>query len=92
MTFGQLMGFVRENFPGDVKRNGSILKALLKRWGAIEVEYMVRGAAKLGWKDLRALHSKEDVGRRVALQAFWADQKREKAPEALKAIFRRMTQ
>lgn len=71
MTFGQLMAFVRVSFPSDVARNGSIVKALIRKYGADEVEVMVQGAAQLGWTDLRALNAAEGVGRRWATAAYW---------------------
>lgn len=71
MTFGQLMAFVRTSFPSDAARNGSICKALIRKYGADEVEVMVQGAAQLGWKDLRALNAAEGVGRRWATAAYW---------------------
>jgi len=70
------MAFVRERFPSDPKRNGSILRQLWKRYGPSEVEVMVKGAAQLGWKDLRGLYSKEGIGRRWAQSAYWNQEKR----------------
>lgn len=85
------MAFVREKFASDPKRNGSILKQLWKRYGPSEVEVMVKGAALLGWKDLRGLWSKEGIGRRWAQTAYWNQQKkRAPVPQALKDIFRSM--
>jgi len=70
------MAFVRERFASDPKRNGSILRQLWKRYGPSEVEVMVKGAALLGWKDLRGLYSKEGIGRRWAQTAYWNREKR----------------
>lgn len=72
MTFGQLMAFVRVSFPSDPARNGSIVKALLRKWGERDVEAMVKGAALLGWRDLRAINSADGVGRRWSQAAFWS--------------------
>jgi hypothetical protein len=77
----------RENLP----RNGSITKRLVKKFGVQEAEYMIRGAALLGWKDLRGLYSKEGIGRRWALTAWWHRQKRAPADlERLGAAFKRL--
>lgn len=85
MSFGQLMAFVRERFASDPRRNGSILKQLWKRFGPDEVEIMVKGAALLGWKDLRGLYAKEGIGRRWAQTAYWHQQKRAPA-ETLESV------
>src|SRR5690242_18700154 len=55
VSFGQLMAFVRASFPSDVARNGSVVKQLWKKWSPQDVEAMVKGAALLGWRDLRAI-------------------------------------
>ena len=70
------MAFVRTHFDGDVKRNGSILKALVRRWGIQETNYMVRGANLLHWPSLYALNAEEGIGRRWAVAAFWDSQKK----------------
>ena len=82
------MAYVRVQFPGNDKRNGSILKYLLMKWGAREVEQMLRGAARLGFEDLRPLYSRSGDGRRTALAAYFGEQKRAKAPESLRSIFK----
>lgn len=86
MSFGQLMAFVRERFPSDPRRNGSILKQLWKRYGPNEVEVMVRGAAQLGWKDLRGLWSKEGIGRRWAQAAYWQRENKAPAKHSLESV------
>lgn len=86
MSFGQLMAFVRANFASDPRRNGSILKQLWKRWGPDEVEVMVRGAALLGWSDLRGLWSKEGIGRRWATTRYWQSQNRAPATVTLESV------
>lgn len=75
-------------------RNGSIVKALFKRWPERDVEAMVRGAALLGWQDLRAIYAAEGVGRRWAMAAYWSrENKRDVVvPDSVKAIFRSMGQ
>jgi hypothetical protein len=95
VSYGTLMGFVRERWGRDaMARNGSIVKALFKRWPEPEVEAMVRGAALLGWQDLRAIYAAEGVGRRWAMAAYWNQENRKKTvvPESVKAIFRSMGQ
>jgi hypothetical protein len=80
MTFGQLMGFVREAFPSDPRRNGSVLKALVQRWGLAETEVLVRGAHLLGWRDLISLNAQAGIGRRWAHAAWFAAQNKRAAP------------
>lgn len=72
VTFGALMAFVRVSFPSDPARNGSVVKQLLKKWGPRDVEAMVKGAALLGWKDLRAINAADGVGRRWSQAAYWS--------------------
>ena len=67
-------------------RNGSIVKQLWKRYGPSEVEVMVKGAALLGWKDLRGLWSKEGIGRRWAQTAYWNREKRAPAKQTLESV------
>ena len=86
MSFGELMAFVRVTFASDPRRNGSILKQLWKRYGPQEVEVMVKGAALLGWKDLRGLWSKEGIGRRWAQTAYWNREKRAPAKQTLESV------
>lgn len=74
------------------KREANILRRLTKQYGPGEVEKMLRGAMKLGWKSLISLGSKEGSGRRMAIEAYWKATKREKAPELLRDIFRRLAQ
>jgi len=80
VTFGQLVAFTRQSFPErpdwPLARNASIIRQLWKRYGPSEVEVMVKGAALLGWKDLRGLYSKEGIGRRWAQTAYWNRTKR----------------
>lgn len=87
LTFGQMMAVVRERWGRkDLPRNGSILKQLWKRYGPDEVEVMVRGAALLGWKDLRGLWSKEGIGRRWATTKYWESQNRAPAKVTLESV------
>lgn len=71
------------------KREAAILKRLVKKFGAQEVEHMLRGAKYLGWNTLRSLGSAEGLGRRWAVEAYWQREKRRdwKPPEALREIF-----
>lgn len=71
------------------KGEAAILKRLVERYGPDEVEKMLRGAIKLGWDSLRALGSAEGTGRRMAIQAFWKEGKREAPAESARDIFRR---
>ena len=48
-----------------------ILKRLVQQYGAEEVGRMIEGARHLGWRSLRSLGSKEGLGRRMAVAAFW---------------------
>ena len=87
MTYGELLGFVRERWGRPaLPRNGSIVKQLWKRYGPSEVEVMVKGAALLGWKDLRGLWSKEGIGRRWAQTAYWNREKRAPAKQTLESV------
>ncbi len=89
MSYGALMQFVREKWGREnLGRNGSILKALWKKWPEREVEAMVRGAALLGWKDLRTVNSAEGLGRRMAMAKYWETENRKpaKLPERVKSI------
>lgn len=72
------------------QKNGSILKAMLRRWPESEVEAMVKGAHLLGWTSLLALNAAEGVGRRMAIAKYWDSQKRRPAQtlESLGAIFK----
>ncbi len=90
MTFGQLMQFVRTAFQGDVRRNGSVAKALVSKWGLEETEVLVRGAHLLGWKDLIVLNAKEGIGRRWAHAAWFAQQNKQGGPlpDSIKQIMR----
>lgn len=51
-----------------------ILKRLVLGYGAHDVECMIRGAQQLGWNTLRSLGSKDGLGRRWALEAYWQAQ------------------
>lgn len=88
------MQFVRETWgPENAQRNGSILKALVKRWPERDVEAMIRGAALLGWQDLRAVNSAEGLGRRMAQAAYWQQANRApsgKLPKQVGQILRGM--
>lgn len=74
------------------KREANILRRLTKQYGPGEVEKMLRGAIGLRWNSLRSLGSMEGSGRRMAIEAYWKAQKREKAPESLRSILRRLAQ
>lgn len=85
MSYGTLMQFVREHWGREqMARNGSILKALFRRWPEREVEAMVKGAALLKWEDLRAIYASEGVGRRWAMAAYWQSQKQ--VPDRLESL------
>ena len=93
MTYPELLGFVRETWGREaLKRNGSCVKALWKKWGARNTEAMVKGAALLGWPDLRTINSADGLGRRMALAKFWAQENTRppKMPERLLSIFQRL--
>lgn len=53
-----------------------ILKRLVQVYGPVDVERMIAGARELGWRDLKSLGSKDGLGRRWALEAFWQSEKR----------------
>lgn len=80
MSFGQLMQFVRTHFPGDVNRNGSVAKRIIKRFGMREAEAMIRGAHALGWEDIIALNAKDGFARRWAVSVFWDRMKHTPGP------------
>jgi hypothetical protein len=84
------MGFVREAFPSDPRRNGSVCKQLVKRWGLEETEVLVRGAHLLGWRDLISLNAHEGIGRRWAHAAWFAQQNKQAGPlpDRVKQILR----
>ena len=85
------MQFVRETWGREnLPRNGSIVKALWKRWPERDVEAMVRGAAALGWQDLRTVNSADGLGRRMAMARYWQEQQKHptKLPERVRAILR----
>ena len=42
----------------------------------------------MGWTSLRSLGSAEGLGRRMAIQAFWKEGKRDEAPESVRSIFK----
>lgn len=71
------------------RRESAILKRLVQQYGAEDVERMLRGAKKMGWNSLRSLGSAEGLGRRMAIQAFWKEGKREAPAESARDIFRR---
>jgi len=58
------------------QQQARILKRLVQAYGPDEVERMIAGAQRLGWRDLKSLGSKEGLGRRWALEAFWQSEKR----------------
>jgi hypothetical protein len=98
LTWKQLAGLAVELCGGqDVfRRQCTILKRLVKQYGAKEVESMLRGALILkktepDW-NLVSLGSAEGSGRRKAREAYFATFKKgpAKLPEDLKAIMRRM--
>jgi hypothetical protein len=101
VTWGQLIGFVREHWWKDgvlreewsLARDASMLKRLVKKFGLEAVSEMVQGAAVLKWRDLRGLYGPEQVGARWAREAWWQEQnrlKRWKAPSTVKQIFREL--
>jgi len=78
MSYGQLMGWVRETWGSEMmKVNGSIVKALWRRYSAHEVEAMVKGAKLIGAESLRMVWAERGEGRRNALTAYYrSEQKR----------------
>ena len=68
------------------RKQANILRRLVKMYGLHDVEVMVRGAALLGWKDLRGLYSKEGIGRRWAQTAYWNREKRAPAKQTLESV------
>ena len=80
MSFGALMQFVRTHFRGDIKRNGSVAKVIIRRFGMREAECMIRGAHALGWTDLISLNAKEGLARSWARRAFWDRMKKSPGP------------
>jgi len=74
------------------RKQANILRRLVKMYGPHDVEVMVKGAAQLGWKDLRGLYSKEGIGRRWAASAFWNSQKRApgRLPESVRTVLKGM--
>lgn len=95
-NFGLLMAFVRTTWGAEhAPRNGSIVKQLWRKWGERDVEAMVRGAALLGWADLRAINAKEGLGRRMAIARYWQEEnapRKAKLPDAVKSILRAMSE
>jgi hypothetical protein len=77
------------------RKEAAILKRLVKRHGAEDVETMLKGAQVLGWRTLTSLGSKDGLGRRWATEAYWRAQNERKKwtpPERLKAILREVSQ
>lgn len=58
------------------RKEANILRRLVQRFGATEVERMILGAQQLQWDSLRSLGSKDGLGRRWALEAHWQRMKR----------------
>jgi len=85
------MQFVREQWGREaLMLNGSIVKALWKKWPEREVEAMVKGAAALGWQDLRTINSKDGLGRRMAIARYWQSEHHQKPQlESLAAVLKR---
>lgn len=87
MSYGSLMQFVRERWGREaLTMNGSIVKALWKKWGERDTEAMVKGAAALGWQDLRAVNSRDGLGRRMAMAKFWETENRQPAQQSLESL------
>ena len=71
------------------KKEAAILKRLVRQYGAGDVEVMLKGAQVLKWRSLTSLGSKEGLGRRWAVEAYWREhnaQRKWKAPERLKSV------
>ena len=51
---------------------------------------MVKGAAALGWQDLRTINSKDGLGRRMAIARYWQSEHHQKPQlESLAAVLKR---
>ena len=89
-----LCGLVRSSFWKDRKdteewafrRDCSILKALVRRFGVPDTEVMIRGAVLLGWRDLRAVHAATGIGRRWASSAYWEHVNKSKGPARIQQL------
>lgn len=69
------MAFVRTTWGAEnAPRNGSIVRALLRKYSELEVEAMVRGAALLGFGDLRIINGEAGEGRRNCMSAYYRQQ------------------
>lgn len=71
------------------RSEAAILKRLVTRFGPDETERMLDGAKGLGWRSLKGLGSKDGLGRRWAVEAYWRAQNAErkvKMPTRMKAI------
>lgn len=86
---GHLVGFALEHFPHAPRGETlGLIKRLLARWPLTEVEAMVKGAARLGWKSLRGVSSQDGLGRRWAQAAYWQSQNAAELPQSVRDIFR----
>lgn len=76
----------------EFKKEATILKRLVKKFGSQEVEYMLKGAHALGWTSLRGLSGPEGIGRQWALQKYWAsvNRKAQPLPDSVKDVLRKM--
>lgn len=94
MSFGQLMAFVRETWGSEnAPRNGSIVRQLWRKYSEAEVEAMVRGAALLGFTDLRIINGAAGEGRRNCMSAYYRSRQRApvgKLPQQVAAILKGM--
>lgn len=93
MTYPELLGLVRETWGREaLPQNGSIVKALVRKYGLDDVEVMVRGAKQLGWTGLLGLNAAEGIGRRWAQAAWWAQENQNpharQQVESLGALFK----
>lgn len=87
MSYGKLLGFVRETWGREnLPRNGSIVKALLRRFPEPEVEAMVRGAKILQFSDLRIINGEAGEGRRNCMSAYYRSQTKPQARTELETV------
>lgn len=86
--YGIALGYVGSEEA--LKGERHILKRLFVKFGPEDVERMIRGAQLLGWRSLVSLGSKEGVGRRWALEAYWRTQNQRgvRMPEIIKQVMR----
>lgn len=87
MSYGKLLMFVRETWGREsMPRNGSIVKALWRRFPEIEVEAMVRGAKILGFSDLRIINGEAGEGRRNCISAYYRNLQAKPARQQLESL------